>query len=307
VAVMPLKYLGDDARFAPLGKGLSEMLMTDLSQVPGLKPVERIRVQALMDEINLGQTGLIDESSAAKFGKMVGAGKMIHGDFNISGNSLNLDVTYADMIKDRFSDPITLRDAVRQMFLLQKDMAFKIIGEMGVELTPEERAAIQRIPTNNLQAFMAYSMGLEMEDRGQYDKAATYFEQAVTLDPAFDLANRKVEESRTLVAATQPLVPRSGINIDTRTPESAQRPTDHAAQADAQPVVRQQEPGTARQFSQQEMLANRLQTVNQNMGSVLIPGTDSRKPTEEAAVADSEPILEDLPLPPDMPDSGQLP
>ena len=57
----------------------------------------------------------------------------------------------------------------------------------------------------------------------------------------------------------------------------------------------------AQRFSQQDMLANRLQTVNQNIGSVLIPGTDSRKPTEEAAIADSEPVLEDLPEPPPMP------
>ncbi len=303
VAVMPLKYIGDDARFAPLGKGLSEMLMTDLSQVPGLKPVERIRVQTLMDEINLGQTGLIDESSAAKFGKMVGAGKMIHGDFNVTGSTLNIDATYADVIKNHFSDPITLKDGIRQMFLAEKDLAFKIIAEMGVELTPEQRTAIQHVPTQNLQAFMVYCMGLDMEDQGQFDRAASYFEQAVTFDPAFDMANMKIEESQALVAASQTPAARRLVNLGARTAGSPARRQETVVRQGEAPI---QKNTAAQQFSQQDMLANRLQTVNQNMGSVLIPGTDSRKPTEEAAIADSEPILEDLPLPPDMPDINQL-
>ena len=310
VAVMPLQYVGKDTRFIPLGKGLSEMLMTDLSQVPGIFPVERIRVQALMDEINLGQTGLIEESTAPRFGKMVGAGKMVHGSFDIEGTRMQVDVSYADVLNNVISDPIQLAEGLQQMFLMEKDLAFQIIDNMGIELTPEQRSAIQHIPTTNLQAFMAYCLGLEMEDRGQFDQASAYYQKAVKLDPGFQQATFKVAESRTLIAATRPprRQPPGPARPGSRPP--GRRPPQN------QPAGQAQRPGTAQTqpsallppptLSQQALVNNRLININQNLGAVVIPSAETRNPTVEAAVSNSEPILEDLPLPPDLPDLNAL-
>jgi len=51
VAVFPLRYIGKDKKFAPLGKGLSEMIIGDLGQVRALKLLERVRLQVLLDEM----------------------------------------------------------------------------------------------------------------------------------------------------------------------------------------------------------------------------------------------------------------
>ncbi|NQT26018.1 hypothetical protein HQ585_11725 [candidate division KSB1 bacterium] len=293
IAVFPLKLIGGESQAAaPLGKGISEMIMTDLSQIEGLVLVERIRVQALMDEINLGQTGLMDESTSPKFGKMLGAGKMVHGTFNMSGTNLNLDVTYMNVIQQNFSDPMTFSDRLKNMFLLEKDLVFKIIDEMNIMLTPEQRTRIQHVPTTNLQAFMAYCMGLEMEDRGQFQNAANYYKKATDLDPNFDMASAKAEENQMLLAAQDPQPPRQ---------EAQQQRTRTGGggiqQVDAGGLDRGPDDG----ITQTSLVNDRLETVSGNIGNAVIPSQDSRNPTEEAAISNSEPILEDLPLPPDLP------
>ena len=292
IAVFPLKLIGGESQTAPLGKGISEMIMTDLSQIEGLVLVERIRVQALMDEINLAQTGLMNESTSPKFGKMLGAGKMIHGTFTMSGSDLNLDVTYADVIRQDFSDPLTFSDRLKNMFLLEKDLVFKIIDEMNIVLTPEQRMRIQHIPTTNLQAFMAYCMGLEMEDRGQYQNAARYYKKAVELDPNFDMASARTEESEMLLAAQDPQPPR----------QEARQQRTQPVTADVQGIeVDGLDLQLDEGIGQSDLVNNRLETVGGNLGNTVIPGQDTRNPTEEAAISSSEPILEDLPLPPDLP------
>lgn len=297
IAVFPLKPAGDGSQTAPLGKGLAEMIMTDLSQIEGLAVVERIRVQALMDEINLAQTGLMDESTSPKFGKMLGAGKMVHGTFTMSGTNLNLDVIYADVIRQNYSDPLTFSDRLKNMFLLQKDLVFRIIDEMDILLTPEQRTRIQHVPTDNLQAFMAYCMGLEMEDRGQYQDALRYYKKAMELDPNFDMAGAKADESQMLLTARDPQPPRQEARQQ-RVRTDAGGIQQAGIGADAGIVDREPDEG----ITQSDLMNDRLGTVSSNLGNAVIPGQDSRNPTEEAAIADSEPILEDLPLPPDLPD-----
>ncbi|HDQ45833.1 MAG TPA: hypothetical protein ENN17_10115 [bacterium] len=108
------------------------------------------------------------------------------------------------------------------------------------------------------------------------------------------MARLKADESLALVAAVQPPSVSRAVYTGTRAAEMA--PARREPPPGRKPAV------SDRQISQQDMLANRLQTVNQNIGSVMTLGTDSRKPTEEATIAGSEPIMEDLPPPPSMPE-----
>ena len=58
-----------------------------------------------------------------------------------------------------------------------------------------------RSPTRNLQAFLAYSQGLEAEARGDYEAAAQAFQRAQELDPGFSEAANQQEEAEGLSAA----------------------------------------------------------------------------------------------------------
>ena len=297
VAVLPLKYMGLDDQYSPMGKGIAEMMMTDLSQVHTLDVVERVRVQALYDELSLSQSGLMDVTSTPKMGKLLGAGKVIQGNFAIlDDRDIHLDVAYNDVLSNKIPRPLTMKDEMPQLFKLEKDIVFQIIDQMGVSLLPEEAQRIQRIPTKNIQAFMAYCLGLEMEDQGNFTKASEYFKQATQIDPGYEEAKNKMALNLSMAGASF-ISPRIGRERLPETPRVSLTPD----------------------ISRETLIYNRLQNVSRSIGSTFIPGRDSRKSTEEFTTSqllsetlgditdfDAESLfnsitLPDLPRPPDPP------
>lgn len=83
VAVPPLNNKGSD-KFESISKGLAAMMISDLSKVPGLKVLERTKIQKLMDEIKLSQTALVDKNSAVRGGRIIKAEKMVIGDYTVN-------------------------------------------------------------------------------------------------------------------------------------------------------------------------------------------------------------------------------
>ena len=274
VAVFPFTYQGRDKRFAALGIGIGEMMITDLSQVNNLKVIERIRLQTMLNEISMGQSGMVEESTAPRFGKLLGAAKIVHGNYDILDNkNLQMDVAFWDVKKNYFPDLTSQKDALRNIFKMEKDMVFSLINEMGIELSAEEKIKIQQIPTKSMQAFLSYCMGLEMENAGQFNKAAKYFQQAVQKDPNFKKADQQIETSQTLAAVSQT----EGIDLN------------FGSQiATTSPIA-----------TTDDLVNNRLNNISASIGTVFIPGQDSRKPVQEASQSDVE-IFEDL-LPPPQP------
>ncbi|MDQ8159038.1 MAG: CsgG/HfaB family protein, partial [Gemmatimonadota bacterium] len=65
--------ISNNADYAPLSKGLAEMMITELSANTNIRVVERDRLQALLEEQNLGASGRVEKETAAKLGKTLGA------------------------------------------------------------------------------------------------------------------------------------------------------------------------------------------------------------------------------------------
>jgi len=274
VAVFPLRYLGEDQKFAPLGKGLSEMLITDLGKVSQLKLLERIRLQTLLDEMALAKSDFFDQSTAPRFGKLLGAGRIIAGTYNVTGkDQLQTDLLSWDVINRNFPAAATESAVLQNIFRLEKALVFTIIAGLGIELTPEEREKIQFIPTQNLQAFLAYSRGLEKEDAGDFKAAAGFYQQALKRDPNFGAAVTKAEVAEGL-SASGGSKENATVVAQTIDPPT---PTDTPAITS-------------------DLVTDRLQNLGVNTGSNFVPGQDTRKPAEEANKA-----YGDLPKPPAPP------
>jgi len=173
----------------PLQKGLTEMLITDLSQVKSLTVIERARLQTLMDEMGLGMTGLIDEKTAPKVGALLGAAELIQGTMvDMGENTIRIDVGLLDVKRRNLRPADKVTGSLKQFYKIEKDLAFGIIQSLGIHLSNEERDAIEKIPTKNLMAFMAFCKALDAEDHGRWDQARDGFQTALKLDPNFNLA-----------------------------------------------------------------------------------------------------------------------
>ena len=73
--------LVDREELEPLSKGLADMFITEFSKLNNLKVVERARLEKLLQEMAIGQSGILEESSAQQVGKMLGAQYLVFGSF----------------------------------------------------------------------------------------------------------------------------------------------------------------------------------------------------------------------------------
>jgi len=257
VAVFPFRYLGRDKKFLSLGRGLSEMMITDLGKVRELKLLERLRLQILVDEIALSQTEGIDKNSAPRFGKLLGAGRIIAGTYNVlPSERVQLEILSWDIANRQVPAATSTAEALKNLFRLEKDLVFTLIAKMGIELTPQEREKIQLIPTKNLQAFMAYCQALEKEDAGQFNAALQLYQKAMQLDPGFSSAKTKAEAAESLSLAG-----------------GSKEQTLAAAQAME---------NSSAAVTSRDLVEVRLQNLAGSIGSNFMSGQDTREPAEEA-------------------------
>lgn len=207
VAVFPFLYTGDDESLRPLSRALAEMLTTDLSQTDRLSVLERAHVQMLVDEMQLGASGMVDPATAVRSGHLLGAERVVQGAITGGEEVINLDAAVVRVAasQDQALEQQTLteRDALSRLFELEKRLALGIYSSAGVELTPAERQRVNQRPTENIQALLAYGLGLEAADAGNFEQATQHFNQAVALDPNFTAAREQAQQSSELAAAAQ--------------------------------------------------------------------------------------------------------
>ncbi len=75
-----------------IGFAVSELLTTKLSESGKFRIVERKRINKILEEIALGQTGLIDEDEAVRAGRLSGADIIVLGSVSELGNLYNLNI-----------------------------------------------------------------------------------------------------------------------------------------------------------------------------------------------------------------------
>ncbi|MBN1350513.1 hypothetical protein JXJ21_13945 [candidate division KSB1 bacterium] len=282
-----LYFLNQDADpdWQALSKGLAEMMITDFAQAKQLNVVERLKLQKLIDEMNMDQSGLADPNTVPRFGKLLKARILINGGYTIpSGADLMLTANIGDITQSRTFEALRFSGRLENIFRMEKDLVLSVLDQLGIQLSYEERNRIMQIPTENIQAFKAYCFGLEQMDRGNYTLAGDYFNQSLKLDPKFSPANEKLQ-----------LVEAMGVLASNRPIAASIR--KHKARR-----------GSARGSGQLGVLfrpspENRLSRISSNLDMGYLPGNNSREDAAELG----EDLLERRPLlpPPDPPRTTQ--
>jgi TolB-like protein len=73
--------IGRAADFEPLTKGIPDLLVSELAANPGVRVVDRDNLNAILREQDMSTTGRIDDATAVKVGKILGAHHYIKGSF----------------------------------------------------------------------------------------------------------------------------------------------------------------------------------------------------------------------------------
>jgi hypothetical protein len=149
-----------------------------------------------------------DSTTAPLLGKMLRARTIVTGSVEkLGGDNLHVAVLIVPL-SDASPNPrnVSGNDALAHFFDLEKKVVFGIIDEMGLQITEQERLAIDKNrPTQSLAAFIAYSTGLDLQSQGVPQAASAHdeFARAAAMDPGFHEA-KQAAEATSAGAAPQP-------------------------------------------------------------------------------------------------------
>jgi len=186
VSICYFEDLSPDKSLRAFQKGLAAMLITDMSKIKSLRVVERLRLQALFQEMKLGQTGIVDEKTAPRVGYLLGAEHLVTG--NLAIGSIRATTSLISAQAGTVAGSATVEVEQENFYELPKLIISNYASIMGIDLTPEEIEAIGIPHTKNYQAFLYYGEGLDAIDEGRWQDAKDLFNKALELDPKFDLA-----------------------------------------------------------------------------------------------------------------------
>jgi TolB-like protein len=205
LAVLPFGNKTGLAENDPLRKGMALLLTTDLSTLPGLQVVERIRLQALVDEIELGTTGLVAPGTEPRVGRILGAQWIVGGDLSggraalLKAESRVLDVPKSDLIgQPEASGPM------EELFRIEKDLLFGVIALLKIEIPPEQATRLRKPCSTKTGALLALFRGIDESDRGNYEKSAEHYAQAIKEDPGVCVAAEALKELQDLKLIASP-------------------------------------------------------------------------------------------------------
>ena len=206
LGIPPLRVSATDTTLAPLGYGLADMLMTDLARSSQVQVVDRLRFDAVLREIKLANAGLVDPATAPRVGRLVRARRLVLGDITqLPGRQISINAQIADVGTSQVRPAVNASTRLDDIFAAERQLVYRMFTELGITLTPSERAAIEQRPTANIAALLAYSRGVRYEVFGRFDEAAREYEIAATLDPGFVDASLRARDARQRVRLTAPI------------------------------------------------------------------------------------------------------
>ena len=179
---------------APISKGLAEFTAIDLSKVAELTVVDRMKIDAILSELKLSASQYADRSHSPRVGRLLGSRRVVTGTVLSAGeDGLRLDGAIVNTVDSTTGLTGPTEGRMESFFKIQKDFVFKVLDSLGIELTKDERDAIEEVPTESFLAFMAYSRGLDYQSRGMPDAARREFRSAGGHDKNFAQAANKIQ------------------------------------------------------------------------------------------------------------------
>jgi len=199
VAVLYFHNKTNQKRLNALQKGLALMLITDLSKIDSIFVVERIRVQALLDEMDIGESGLVDPATAPKIGKLLKAYYVVNGDIR-EGSIEQLELA-SQLLDVPFKTITNLPPAagnLNDLFRMEKDLLFNIVEELNIYISESQKKELEMPLSLSSAALLALFLGIDYSDKGMFGDAAKMYNRALTEDPGLKLAQDSLQELKNM-------------------------------------------------------------------------------------------------------------
>lgn len=186
--------------YAPLSKGMADMLIQELSVNTGIRVTERDQLQRVLEEQKLSTDGKTDPTTAVKVGKLLGAHHMIAGTFitDLKGTTMRLTVKVFNTETSEIEFTTTGSDKPDNLFALINKVAGQINKGLKLPDIPKQVSEMQEKKAEKIpyQAIMLYSRALNLKDSGKKSEAIELFSQAAKQFPQYEAPQKELDKMK---------------------------------------------------------------------------------------------------------------
>lgn len=178
IAVLPFKLLSDEPDKQYLADGMMDAITLHLSKIRDLRVMSRTSVE------QYNRT----TKTTRQIGKELDVEYLLEGSFQKFGDKTKLIVQLIKAKEEKHAWANEYDSKWSDVFSLQSDVAVTIARELNAIISPEEKRLIEKIPTNNLQAYDYYLLGEHLRSQHTPESlrnAKTYYEKSLGADPGF--------------------------------------------------------------------------------------------------------------------------
>src|SRR5207248_619004 len=173
IAVLPFDNLSEEKENAYFADGIQDDILTNLSKIGDLKVISRTSVMSYRGHA----------PNVRDIGKALGVSTILEGSVRRAGNRVRVNVQLIDATTDEHLWANDYDRDLTDVFAIQTDLAQKIAGELQAKLSPTEKAQIEKKPTQNGEAYLAFvhahNLQGAMEDIGKLKQSEQLYARAI--------------------------------------------------------------------------------------------------------------------------------
>ena len=206
VAILYFDNNTGKADYDGLGRGISAMLITDLSALPQVKIVEREKLQQVLAEQQLQQLSLFDPATAVKTGKLLGAEYLLTGAFSAVDPQMRIDTRVIRVETGEVVRTAKVQGKSDDFFSLQQKLSHELVSALPVAISPESMDSLRKQQERNrnddARTIVDFAAGLIRLDQHDYvgaveklGPAVVRSHDALVVQMSYDEAKRRVASS----------------------------------------------------------------------------------------------------------------
>ena len=181
IAVLPFANISPDPRDEYFADGLTEELISVLSQLPGLRVIARTSVSQYKTA----------PKPVSVIGSELGVSSVLEGSVRKAGSRIRITIQLIDVATQEHKWAETYNRELEDVFALQAEIAERTAGALRLRLLESDRKALAGRSAPNLAAYELYLQGIAAAHRPSSEEIAQsiqYFEGAIRADPEFPRA-----------------------------------------------------------------------------------------------------------------------
>ena len=196
LAVLPLENLSGDASQGYFADGMTDELITDLSQISALRVISRTSVMVYKGA----------RKPLPQIARELNVDAVVEGTVLRSGDQVRITAQLIEASTDKHLWSQSYEGELRDTLALQNRVARAIADQIRINLTPQEQAALKNVKVVNPEAYESYLKGRYFWNKRTADGlkvALAYFNQAIEEDPKYAQAYSGLADTYALLGDWQ--------------------------------------------------------------------------------------------------------